>query len=539
MSVRTRGGLLDPLVDYQLTLRRDLTAFDRAIALNEAIVWAARGLCLGLVVDLAMLVARWLAAPPWLQLSGPALLAVPLLAGLAAGVLAAARPRPLHAIARRLDARLGLAERTLTALEAPQRSEEASPLHLWQLRDAVERVHRSDPLEAFPIEPPRRELLTTLLLAIAATLLWLLPSPVRGGTPLLDARGQLVREEAERLTGVAEAMAEDSSLQSEALEQIRQMLRQAAQQLEQHIDAPGQAAASLEEIERQLQTMAYTDQELATALATVASALAGTPETRDLSLSLRSGDLKEVARATRDLARQVEGMSPSARARAGQALRSAALQASERNAALSQLLGQAADALDPAGAASGEAQSLSSQEALTQAQNALRQLAELSAAAAARQRAEAALQGARHALSRGQPMDEASPSGGASGDQAQGQSRQGLGSGARSSDETGEDGESGSGFGTGTQANAGASPRLDVITRPEQLHTGRSMVPDELAEAPLLQPAGQNEAQVSEEAVQPWFDSRPSGEAGLDASIPLGLRELVKEYFSTRQEAQP
>src|SRR5690606_5843687 len=106
VSAEVRGGLRGPPVGYPLGLRAGLGAFRRAVALNQATTWAARGLCAGLAVDLALLVARWSGLASWLRVGQLALLALPLLAALAAAGLGASRPRRLDWVARRLDARL-------------------------------------------------------------------------------------------------------------------------------------------------------------------------------------------------------------------------------------------------------------------------------------------------------------------------------------------------------------------------------------------------------------------------------------------------
>ena len=56
--------------------------------------------------------------------------------------------------------------------------------------------------------------------------------------------------------------------------------------------------------------------------------------------------------------------------------------------------------------------------------------------------------------------------------------------------------------------------------------------PDQSSANPYLVDAGNGNAQTSQEAVQPAFSSKPT--SGNDSgSIPLGLRDLVKDYFSS------
>lgn len=532
MSARVGGGILGPLGEYQLVLREHLDAYGRAIALGRAVVWATRGLCVGLAVDAVVLLLQWvrLMAPPTPSVL---LMALPLGLAVGAGTIVAARPRTREWVARRVDARLGLAERSLTAIGAPRDQGQAGSLHLWQIRDAVQHLEKREPLRSFPVPVPQPESLLALGLAALVALLVAVPSPFpqRGG--ILDARGQLVRDEAERLTRIAQSLAEDPALQNRDLEKVREMLRQAARGLEQNVNNPERAAASVEDIERELQAMAQADEELALALATVASALASTGETRDLASAFQSGDLREVSRAARDLARQAEGMSANARARAGRALRSASERAGDASGVQRQLA-QAANALDPEGAGM---EGLSDREALAQAQGALRELAESSASAAARQRAQSALQGARNALNRGQSGTRPPSSGSFGRESARDGARGERGNGAGQAEGEGEngegEGEAGSSYGTGTLNRQGDPSRLDAMTRPEQLRSGGGVLPDEIADAPMLQAAGENPSRLGDESVQAQFARQPATDPSVDASIPLGLRELVKEYFSS------
>jgi hypothetical protein len=524
--------------DYQLTLRGLLDTYGRAMSLGRAVTWGTRGLALGLGFDAMLLLAAWvrLVVP-----SGVLLLSVPVVLTLGIAVISAAQPRTREWLARRVDERLALAERSLTAVGGPTDGSATNPLYLWQLRDAVEHLERGEPLRSFPVVLPQREAFVALAFAALAAVLLVVPSPFPQRTAALDPKGQLVKDEAERLTRVAQSMAEDPALQSKELEQVRELLRQAARNLEERIDEPERAAASIEELERQLQAMANADQELATALATVASALASTPETRDLGLAFQSGDLKDVSRAARDLARQAEGMSENARARAGNALRMAAEQAGNDAMGVGDRLRQAANALDPQGA-----EGLSDREALARAQSALRELAEQSASAAARQRAQSAMEGARNALNRGQSAGLQGTQGSfgretarqrGQGEQGS-QGAQGGQQGAEGEGQEGEGEEQGSGFGTGSLNNQGEASRLDAMTRPEQVRSGQAAAPDEVGDAPLLQQAGANPSQVGDESVQPQFGGQTATDPSVDASIPLGLRELVKQYFSSQESAR-
>ena len=82
------------------------------------------------------------------------------------------------------------------------------------------------------------------------------------------------------------------------------------------------------------------------------------------------------------------------------------------------------------------------------------------------------------------------------------------------------------------QSQTGASgSQLDAITRPEQVSSNGAFAPDQSSANPYLGDAGSSTAQTAPEAVQPSFSNKPT-QGNDSGSIPLGLRDLVKDYFS-------
>jgi hypothetical protein len=79
-------------------------------------------------------------------------------------------------LARRIDHAARLHERSTTALDLGTRGDEF-PLALAQMRDAVEHLKRVDLLEAFPLRPPRNELMTAFIVVVIAALIGISPNP--------------------------------------------------------------------------------------------------------------------------------------------------------------------------------------------------------------------------------------------------------------------------------------------------------------------------------------------------------------------------
>src|SRR2546425_4288727 len=162
-----RLGRHPSLIAHRSSLARALSGYLRAYQLQAALLWALRLLTLGLALDLLALgLAR-----AWPLLAPPAVaLALPPLLGIVVGAsLGLARRPPVEWLASQVDRRLGLQERTLTALElsgqsVPQPSIINPQLAQEQVADSIHHLRHAEPLEAFPFRVPRREVGAVLVL---------------------------------------------------------------------------------------------------------------------------------------------------------------------------------------------------------------------------------------------------------------------------------------------------------------------------------------------------------------------------------------
>jgi hypothetical protein len=195
------------------------------------------------------------------------------------------------------------------------------------------------------------------------------------------------------------------------------------------------------------------------------------------------------------------------------------------------------------------------------ARDALNELSSDAAAAAERQRAASQLESSRNALERSLGRTQSrsnsntgrssSSSGQRNPSAAAGQGEQGQGGAAGQGDQAGENGDQGGGGGTpgegGEQGDGGQGggfstggqnqnrtgvSGLDTITRPEQVPSGGSFTPDETSQNPYLGDASDGTAKAGDETVAPSFSKKPT-QGNDTGSIPLGLRDLVKDYFSS------
>ncbi|HET6314930.1 MAG TPA: hypothetical protein VFG86_00625, partial [Chloroflexota bacterium] len=296
-------SLLSPSATYHAELREQLGGVGRALSYQRGLLWTARGLAFGSVVVLGLVVWAWTREAVSLQ-ALPLLAAVLIGCAVALGVVSLFLRHDTRELARRVDHSAGLHERSITALELGARADDShSPLALAQMRDAVEHLRRVDLLETFPMRLPRRELVATFFILVIAALISISPNPwilrARASNPAIN----VAREQAQRVERLAESIrAEDSP----ELDPLRELLRKGARTIDARSNDPGDALSALEDLEEQVQQMSAGDDQLAAALAAVASALASDPTTQNLASAINTGDLREISRAARDLAQQTD-----------------------------------------------------------------------------------------------------------------------------------------------------------------------------------------------------------------------------------------
>jgi hypothetical protein len=202
------------------------------------------------------------------------------------------------------------------------------------------------------------------------------------------------------------------------------------------------------------------------------------------------------------------------------------------------------------------------------AADALNSLADSAAGAGARQLAQDQLQSSSNAITRalgqapsspsqswsnGQPRPCGAQSGsagaqdqsGASGsqgttgegqaqgqDQSQGQNQGGQGSGQDVA--SGDQARQGSGYSAGgpNTPESGSPTRIDTSGDLQRVPSQRQ-TPDQAQADPNPSSAAPGSANASEESVNPRYSSQPT-QGGDNQDIPIGLRDLVRDYFSTQ-----
>ncbi|HEY3082703.1 MAG TPA: hypothetical protein VGM69_22680 [Chloroflexota bacterium] len=525
---------------YARALAGALTGFARAHQLQSALSWAMRLLALGLAIDAAALLARRF----WPFESPLALLLLPPMLGLVAGaVLAAARsPRPLW-LAHQIDARLGLRERTLTALELVSGVGADAPLAREQLDDAVDHLRRAEPLEAFPLRLPRREAVASLLLLLALVPLLLLARPDRAAQGASAER--LALGEAERIQTVAEEIEREDGSQGDAQTnaQVAEMLRRVAEGLRENATDADRAVARLGDAERHLAQLQRAQAfDSAAAMARLADALDRDQRTRAVASAIDRRDYQRAADELRQLGSRAASGSEADRQAISEALRRASAATARYDERLAQQLGQAAERATSgeSGATDAAAQELDRtggelrrQETLDRALSQLQNSRQTIASGSSGQ------EGAdRRAGSRPSPGDRTG-SGAADGQSGQGQgSEEGRGQaeggqGGRQGQGQGE-GEGQGGGGAGTGGGAGRAEVYDpAATRLRQVQVpGGDFDRPQVTEGDQSSEGADGDVTVDYRDVLPTYQERAT-RAMQDRYVPLGMKDLVREYFSS------
>src|SRR5712691_7722082 len=562
--------LLSPAATYHAELREQLGTVGRALSVQRGLLWLARGLAVGTVGVLGLVVWAWVrdgvAALPLLLL-----VALPLGLSLVTAAASLFIRHNTRDLARRVDRAARLHERSTTALELGARGDEF-PLALAQMRDAVEHLKRVDLLEAFPLRAPRNELMAAFFIVVIAVLIGISPNPwllrARASNPAIT----IAREQAQRVQRLADSIQPSTA----ELDALRQLVSKGARTVDARSNEPDAALNALQDLEEQVRQMSAGDDQLASALAAIASALASDPATQQLSNAINTGDMREISQAAKALAAAASSLTGQDQQRVARVLRDAAGRAGRISQSVASSLADAADAMSAGaganasasddgqmGQSAGQSRSGASSQSGQSARDALNQLSNDAAAAGERQRAASQLESSRNALERalGRTQSRSGSNGRSStssqrsqsssssqaGDQGQGGTQgqpgdqagdgmDGAGGGMPGGDQgNGGDTGQGGGYSTGGQSQnrAGISGSgLDAIFRPEQLPGGGSFTPDQSSVNPYLGDAGTGEAQTSPESVQPTFSNKPT-QGNDSGSIPLGLRDLVKDYFSS------
>jgi hypothetical protein len=518
-----------------MTLQATLERWDRRRRLAESLVWAPRGLASGLLIGALIAVAARL----WPLLATPGLLAVGAmwaLLGLLAAVLAVwLWPATPLELARAFDRRFNLHERMSTALEIETGTLPAPPaLAERQHADALQVAASADAAAAIPLRFPRRDALLALAaLALLATAIWL-PNPMQARLVERAAVREAVEAEIEAIEALREEIAADPALSEADREALLEVLDSTIETLDAGDLSREEALAELTEAAGRLRELGGEDAlAAADALRAAGENFGGTGPTEALGDALQAGDFETAAAILSDLSDELgEQLTREEELALADQLMEAAGELAASNPDLAEQFGRAADAIRSGDIAAAR-------EALGEASDTTAKSGQAAAAAQAAQSAAGQLAGS------GQQIAQAGTGAGGQGGAGQG-ANQNEGDGGQSS------GGAGQGESDGQAAGGAAGPmdpnnapgdgglrEFEPLYAPQRLGgTGGLELelppggdPGELLrELPGEPEMGQSTVPYNQIYAQ---YRAAAGQALADQRIPLGLRETVRDYFSS------
>lgn len=506
----------------------------RAAARARAARYAVHGLAAAVAwVALILLVAR---LTPFERRATVAAIGIPVALALAA--IAFVLRRPSAAILTRLaDIRLGLKERLSTAWE---RRTESGALDEAQRHDALRHAAGTRLAAAFPVRVNRGEASLVAVLAIFALALALLPNPM---DQVLAQRQADRTSQARAAKAVRDAQKKvaDSSKPTPVDPQVQKILQDAQAKIRQ-ADSPRKALESITPAQQQLQRL--TDPgtpALSSSAQNLANALSGTAAGRSAAQAISTSPAKG-AQSVRDLAAQLQNLSPRDREELARALAKASQQA--QNSQMRDSLSKASSSLqngDPSAAAQALNDVASQLDSLQQQENTDQAVASaINGLEAARQ--ELATQADRDARGQGgQPNAGASPGAGTSpgsgAGASPGASASGNGSGTGTGNGTGNGTGTGSGNGSGSGGTGGTGSSGSGTgsgagaKSTERVYVPGQPVPGQSQDDPTPLGPGQDVPLSPYSQVIQAYQ-----QAALDATdqslIPGSERDLVRQYFS-------
>lgn len=502
-------------------------------------------------------------------------------------------PRSLAERAAFFDLEFGLKERISTAFELMRGRIKTHPeIESRQIAEALEYARAIDPARRIGLDFRPRELALLGLLTVALIGLILLPSIV-GEELLAEAPSPATEAAQEELREIIETVATDTNLDDvdrqellEALEVALERLQEEDISEEEAFAAMSQLQEQMEELQRQLEDTVELDQSSTEAALEALEDFAPSSDIEggiESQISADDLNLQDLAETLEQLGQEAAQMSAEEARQAAEALRQAADELAQMNQELAEQLQAAADALEENSAAdlqesldAAQQQLAQEQEQRQQNQNASSMLQEQSeqaqeaAEAIAQQQSQAGEQpgpdprdgqageAESGQQSGGQQSQEAAASqqGTNPGGQQPEQNRPGQGQNAAQNQDSRS---AGAGAGEGAPSNeslpgsAGEDQGADTDNNP----SGRGEIQYEALYSPSgIGGGGSEEIRLQTDAsdttlAEGDFDDNPAGESRVSYDtvfsdyqnaanralesdyVPLGLRDVVREYFTS------
>lgn len=449
----------------------------------------------------------------------------------------------LSAIARMADS-FGLKERVSTALELQnQTSEYKDPL----LNDTVIHLEKLNYKEKMSLSPHKNILITILVLAIVFGVTAILPDPLKDKAQLAHELKEYKTEQKKKVDKTEEEVKKNAALTQEQKKELLDKLAELKKELKNVKD--------IKEVEKVLEKTAKKlelkiDKLKDQNLKNMAEKLAENKETKDLANALKSGKPEDIQKQLQELKEKLKNMDGAGKSSLQNALANASNSMSDGdlkdslNALNSSISSGNENAINKSvdsvsGAVSDSLAQQNMNEALAQAQNNIQ--GQQPANANAQGQGQGSGQGQGQGSGQGSGQGQGSGSGSGSG---QGSGAGGSGAGSGSGNRDGGVTPYGQGGIANKPPSAGKEKEYEKIFTPSRLggqgetsmvngksngNSGKSetsITSNSNASLGELKPYNQVVGEYSQKAMENVNSS----------SIPAGMEDIIKSYFSSLQD---
>ena len=314
-----------------------LRPWQRRLTLQRLVSWTLRGVVSGLLLAcFILLLSRFF---PWATANYWAMSFALFSIVLAFGYALWSRPS-LAATAYRVDVHLALYDRVGTAWEL---GDEVSVLSKLQRRDALDQLKKYTPKKSLSLRPQRSLLIFFTTLVLITSLLIVLPNPMNAILKQQVAFQNTMAKQIKAIDKTRQGLTHQTAIPPAQQKQIDQILRNLETKLQQAKNN-AQAQQAIAEAQAKLDQMRdpqAANKAQGRSAASTSLQNNSNPTLGALGQALATGDSKQLSNALKNLASQVNKLTPAQRSKLAQQIEQAANKASS-NPALSKSLHQLA-----------------------------------------------------------------------------------------------------------------------------------------------------------------------------------------------------
>ncbi len=526
-------------------LARLLNAWDTRLRVVQSVIWAPRGLGIGLALGLVLAVAARLWPLVTRVMLIPFLVLLSLIGLVAALIGVWLWKRSTLDMAHRFDRAFALKERMSTAVELATGRLPVESEHLAdrQYHQAVRVASRVRPSEGLPLRADWREWAALALPIVAIAISLWLPNPQEAVIEEREAIEEAIAEQIEELEELREEVLNNDELSPEEQQQIVEALDEAIETLEQSGVSQEEAMAALDAAEETLRDLGEEMAAEQQAALEAASEALNETAAEAAAEALAEGDLEAAAEALENL--DADSLTPEEQQALADSLEAAAEALEGTNSEAAEALRDAAEALRSGDAAAAEEALGQAADAIAEGGEGQQTVEQVDEYADRIGKGEGEVTGAGRGQGGDQPgqggMGQAQPGQGGAGEGQEQQEGQGSGGSGRGEGQGESQGGPEDPMGTNNGPGDGGETSDEEIYDPRRIGGEGGPEVDVPGDPGAGAPTGnegelvdnpQGDSQVPYSEVYPDYEDA-ANEALDNGYVPLGLRELIRKYFGS------